>query len=82
MEITKEHKRRIDEIIRSMECPKDFECYESGFENLCKTQNFRDGNLVKCLEESVLVCKFSYRFGFVYFCKCPLRKYIAKNFNR
>ncbi len=82
MEITQEHKTQIEEIISGMECQKDFKCYKSGFENLCKTQIFRDGELVECLEESSQLCKFSFNFGLGYFCKCPLRRYIAKNFNR
>jgi len=28
-------KRRIQEIMNRIDCPDDFECYKSGFENLC-----------------------------------------------
>ncbi len=82
MEITQEHKTQIEEIISGIECPKDFECYKSGFENLCKTRIFQDGEVVECLGESLRLCKFSFNFWFGYFCKCPLRRYITKNFNR
>ena len=81
MQITKEQKKQIGEIISGMECPKDFECYESGFEKLCKAKIFLDGEMVRCLEEFTQCCKFAFNFGLGYFCKCPLRKYIAKNFN-
>ena len=81
MEIVQENKTQIEEIISGMECPKDFVCYESGFEDLCKTQIFRDGELIECLEESSQSCKFSFNFGLGYFCRCPLRRYIAKNFH-
>ena len=82
MEITQEHKTQIEEIISGIECPKDFECYKSGFENLCKTLIFGDGKVVECLGKSGQQCNFSFSFGLGYFCKCPLRIYIAKNFNR
>ena len=82
MEITQEHNTRIEEIISGMECPKDFECYKSGFEDLAKIKIFRDGDLVECLGERPQFCKFSFRFGLDYYCKCPLRKYIAKNLGR
>jgi hypothetical protein len=82
MEITQEHKTQIEEIISGIECPKDFECYKSGFENLCKILIFGDGELVECLGKSKQQCNFSFSFGLGYFCKCPLRIYIAKNFNR
>ena len=80
MEITKEQKKEIREIISGMKCPKNFECYESGFEKLCKAKIFLDGEMVRCLEEITQSCKFSFNFGLGYFCECPLRKYIARNF--
>lgn len=82
MEITAEHKTQIEEIISGMECSKDFKCYKSGIEDLCKVQIFKDGELVECLEEHLQPCKFSFDFGHGYFCKCPLRRYIAKHFKK
>lgn len=82
MEITQEHKTQIEEIINGMDCPKDFKCYKSGFEDLCKTSILADGGVVECLEERSQSCKFSFDFGYGYFCKCPLRRYIAKTFRR
>jgi hypothetical protein len=82
MEVTQEHKTQIEKIISGIECPKGFVCYKSGFEEICKAEIFIDGELVECLEECPLPCKLSFGFGFGYFCKCPLRRYIAQNFNR
>ena len=80
MEVTHENKIQIEEIISSMECSKDYECYKSEFENLCQTRIL--GEVVECLEKNSQMCRFSFDFGFGYFCNCPLRKYIAQNFNR
>jgi hypothetical protein len=80
MEITTEQKTQIEEIVSGMECPKDFKCYKSGFENLCKTKIFQDGGAIECLDESSWLCEFCFGFGMGYFCQCPLRKYIAKHF--
>ena len=82
MEITQEHRTQIEEIISGMECPKDFKCYESGFENLRRAKIFREAKLVECFEKTSLSCKLSHHFGLGYFCKCSLRRYIAQNFNR
>ena len=82
MQITEEHKTQIEEIIKGTECSKDFNCYKSGLEDLAKIQIFRDGELVECFEECSQLCKFSFGFGFGHYCQCPLRKYIAKNFNK
>jgi len=80
MKITQEHKTEIEDIISGMACPKDFKCYKSGFEDLSKAKVFQDGELIECLDDSSSLCKFSFGFGSGYYCKCPLRKYIAKYF--
>lgn len=80
MEITQEHEQRMQEIMRGMQCSKDFECYKSRFENLCKVRIICEGKLVKCLDEGGQICEFGFTFGSGRFCKCSLRKYIAENF--
>ena len=81
IQITQEHKTKIEEIIKNMECPKDFQCYKSEFKDLCQIQIFRDGELIECLDKGFNTCRHSFVFGRGYFCKCLLRKYIAENFN-
>jgi hypothetical protein len=77
-----ELEKEIREIIGDLRCPKDFKCYRSGFENLCKATQV-DGvvSYLECLEEDPKECVFS-RYVSVgdssfYLCACPLRKYIA-----
>jgi hypothetical protein len=82
MENIQEHKARIEEIIRGMECPRDFKCYKSGFEDIPKAEIFNEGELVECLEKNSPPCILSFGFGFGRFCKCHLRRYIAQNFDR
>jgi hypothetical protein len=80
MEITQEHERRMQDIMGEMQCPKDFECYKSGFEELCKVRIICGGQLIECLEEKAQSCQLGFSFGYGYFCDCKLRKYIARNF--
>jgi len=80
MEITQEHDSKIQEIMSGMQCPRDFECYKSGIENLCRAGIVGNAKLVECLEEKAKTCEHSFSFGLGYICKCTLRKYIAKNF--
>jgi hypothetical protein len=82
MEITEEHQRQIERIASDMECPNDFVCRTSGLENLCRTRLIASGQLVECLEENPRRGKFEVPFGHSSLCKCPLRRYIAKNFHR
>ena len=65
-----------------MTCSKGFECFKSGFENLCRVRIVGDGKVIECSPENRQSCE--YRFGFMdkTFCKCRLRYYIAKNLNK
>ena len=82
MEIGTETKRQIEEIISTIECQKDFECYKSGFQNLTKVKSFEPQDLVECLGENPQQCQFSFPFGNGYFCKCPVRAYIAQKLGK
>ena len=73
----KSHKIAIEKIMREMECPKNFQCYESGFTKLCKAKKFLAG-YADCLEENSDLCRFSVPFGEGLFCRCPLRVYVAE----
>ena len=72
------NKKKIEEIVGGITCPKDFVCYKSGFENLCKAENIWMEFLFKCLEDDPRECVFSEGYDHVYYCKCPLRVYIAQ----
>ncbi|MBW2175135.1 MAG: hypothetical protein JRF64_11155 [Deltaproteobacteria bacterium] len=77
------HKKEIERIIGQMQCSKDFECYESGFETLCKAKDVGMESYLSCLEEHPFECKFLVGFfGDRYYCECPLRIYIAKKLGK
>lgn len=80
--IKEENKKKIQEIIGEMHCPKYFRCAESGFENLCKAKDCGLENYLVCLEGSPLDCKFAVPFGHSYYCNCPLRVYLVKNLKK
>ena len=75
-------KRQIEEIIGGIECPKDFICYKSGLNNLCRAKDIGIESFLECLERNPQKCKFSFPFGLFYLCQCPLRVYIAKKFKK
>ena len=74
----KQPSNQLKKIIGSMQCPKDFMCYKSGFRKLCKAKDIGHENFLECLEENPGMCVFSLSFGRLHLCKCPLRVYIAK----
>ena len=77
-----EFSEKIREIMGEMQCPKNFKCAESGFEELCKAKDIGFESHLECLESNSWDCKFSDNFGFAYFCNCPLRVYIAKELGK
>ena len=76
--MTEEERKKIEELMAGMECPKKFECADSGFERLCKARDFGLDSFLECLEDSPSKCTFALSFGSTYFCQCPLRVYLAK----
>jgi len=79
--MNEEQKRRIEEIMAGMQCPKGFECYKSGFEKISKVEDKGLLGYVECLENRGTRCKFKVPYGDSIYCKCPLRVYVAKELN-
>lgn len=82
MVITQEHRQQIESIIKQMDCPKNFRCYKSGFENLSEVGIVGDFDMIECIEKGAQTCELGSPVGLGVVCKCPLRNYIAKNFHR
>jgi hypothetical protein len=73
-----EFRKKINEIMAGMHCPKDFKCAATGLNQLCKARDVGLDNYLECLEENRQGCPFALSFGNGYFCQCPLRVYLAK----
>jgi len=83
MEIPQQNKTEIEQIMAEMRCLKDFECYKSELENLCKVEDIGVDGSVVCVEQTPRACEFSLFLEYnKRLCLCPLRVYIAKRFNR
>ena len=82
MRITQEHMGRIEEAMAEVECPKAFACYKSGFTHLGKIEGIGANGFLECLEEDSQDCQFSLPFGSPAYCLCPVRIYIATEFNK
>ena len=74
--------KEIEEIIGQMKCSKDFRCYQSGLEVLCKAKDIGLDTYLECMEASPQMCLFSVAFGYSHLCQCPLRVYIAKKLKK
>jgi len=78
MKLTPEQEHDVKAIMAEMDCPRDFHCYKSKFEDLAPVEAYAGNNIVECRKADRSSCPMSYFFGMrSVFCKCPLRKYAA-----
>ena len=77
-----EVRKKIEVIMGDMQCPKNFKCAESGFEDLCKAKDVGLDSYLKCLESNPSNCNFALSYGYKHFCQCPLRVFLAKKLNK
>jgi hypothetical protein len=78
-----EYRKKIQEIIDKIHCPKNFECIENGFERLCKAKECGLENYLECLESNLIFpCSFMLNVDKTIFCQCPLRVYIEKKIKK
>ena len=76
------NRTELQEIIADLSCPKDFQCYKSGFQVLCKARDIGLQTFVECLEEHPCNCTFSFSLYGWNYCRCPVRVYVVKNLKR
>jgi hypothetical protein len=82
VQLTEESIIEIEEIMGRIDCPFDFRCYKSGFEELCGSPMIDSGKLVGCHHKNAAACHFSAPFGSDFLCACPLRMYVAINYGK
>jgi hypothetical protein len=75
-------KHEIEEIIAGLKCPKDFICYTSGLKKLCRAKDIGIESFLECLENKPTACSFSFAFGLMHLCQCPLRVYLYKKLKK
>jgi len=83
--MNEDDRKKIDEILKLIECRKGFVCVETGFKDLCKARDFGNEFFIECLEKTNPPCPFAlvYDYGVTtHFCQCPLRVYLEKNFGK
>ena len=85
VKLTTEEIAEIEKIVSEQNCPCDFECYKSGFNDLCGAvlgPMLDSKHSVVCKDENTKTCRYSLAFGSTFICTCPLRRYIANHFHK
>ena len=72
----------MENITSKMDCPLDFKCYKSGFEDLCGSIVDSGDMVLECVDENTKNCRQSFPFGLAFLCTCPMRLYIARHFHK
>ena len=72
----------LEELQKQVTCDKHFACINSVVTDLCEGKYHPDLDILECLEKTNVPCKFARSFGCTFVCTCPLRRLIAKNFDR
>ena len=74
--------QKLAELQEQVHCTKKFVCVESSLADLCQGKYYRDLDILECMEKIKPSCGFARPFGCTLVCACPLRKFIAKNFDK
>ncbi len=75
-------KETIEEIMGELECPKQFKCTESGFDELCRARRIGLESYLECLEPDPTQCKFAAPFRDTHLCQCPVRGYVFERLKK
>ena len=80
---TEDDIERIKQIMQKMKCSKNFKCYKSNFDNVCKVKATEHGDYFEIQEEKPLhICEYAIHFGFKHYCHCPLRIFVARTLEK
>ena len=80
--IQPDEKLKLDALRTQVHCPRRFRCVESSLDDLCKAAYHADLGILECLEPIPGSCGCAKPFASAFVCRCPLRMYIAQNFDR
>ncbi len=77
-----EERRKLEELRGHVDCAKGFGCIDAAVGDLCKGKYYEEMDILECVDEHGAACKFQRAFGCTYVCICPLRRLIARNFDK
>ena len=72
----------IGKATAGIELLQDCKWFKPGLGFTCKAIDVGLDSFVECLEKNSHECPFSVSRGYSYYCKCPLRVYIARKLKK
>jgi len=77
-----EEKKKIEQLMAEIQCPKDFICYKDNFDRLCQVRKFESNEHLECLEKNPSLCPFAVPFINRHICICKMRMYIIQTLKK
>jgi hypothetical protein len=77
-----EDRKKIEQLMGEIECPKDFKCVKENFDRLCQAGKFGIDEHLECLEKNPAHCPFAVSFINRHFCICQMRMYIVQKLKK
>jgi hypothetical protein len=71
----KMYNEELKEVLDNTACDKEYRCFKSGPEPLCKSKDIMLEGLVE-VEKGCSSCNYQLLYGGKYFCKCPLHVHL------
>lgn len=78
----KEDRKKIEQLMGEIECPKDFRCIKENFAHLCRAKKFELDEHLECLEKNPSHCPFAIPFIREHICICQMRRYIIQKLKK
>ena len=67
----KKYKEKLKQVLDKTACDKEYRCYKSGPEPLCKPKDMLLEGFIE-VDKGSTICDYLKNYGGRYFCKCPL----------
>lgn len=77
-----EDRKKIEQLMEGMQCPKDFKCVKENFDRLCQVRKFGFDEHLECLEKNPSHCPFAVPFTYRHICICQMRMYIIEKLKK
>jgi hypothetical protein len=75
-------RKKIEEIMAGIQCPRNFKCAKGGFERLCKVEDVGLKKYLVCIDKKLSSCSFALSLGRDQWCRCPLRVYLSEKLKK
>lgn len=71
---------QLKQLKEEVNCQQNFRCLNESLKNHCTAKYYALADMMECLDKKPIICNYTVSFAKSNVCRCPLRKFIATNF--